>query len=199
MVSSPRKYYKRFLAEAGAFLKESSGAEICYNLGMGRGSAANSEVISAALRRSEQRRLGSQTGRIHYPLWRSEQNKMNPEQIAKAEQLADQGVEVYIEGHRSSAITSSFRNYLKSGDARKITRALYTFLTMKCGYIAHFDLNNFRSVYANPADFLRGEGKARVWNPGNPQGVVEHSQNVYSDAKTSVDVYREMLSIVANA
>jgi hypothetical protein len=111
-----------------------------------------------------------------------------------AEALVADGTYVYTEKVQGKSIVAAFRRYLESGDAEKITHPLYHFITMKCGYIAHFDLHGFRSVYADPADLLKGEMYADVWYPDSRNGPIIHSASVYTDGMTDQEVYRAMVA-----
>ena len=158
---------------------------------MGRGEG--SEAIKALAARSAKQNQG----RIHEPWRRAELAKITAAQCETAQRLAAQGAEVYFETTKGASVVSSWNRYLLSGDSQKITKSLYTFLTMKCGYIAHFDIHGFRSNFANPQDLLRGESSPATWDPHSDMGrPVEHSQYVYSDGKSSDEVYQEMLNIV---
>lgn len=112
-----------------------------------------------------------------------------------ANRLVAADIYVYTDKVQGKGIVAAWRRYLESGDTGKITPALYHFISMKCGYIAHYDLNGFRHVYADPAQMLKGELYATVWEAGGYGGPVEHSASVYTDGMTDQDVYKQMVLI----
>lgn len=52
-------------------------------------------------------------------------------------------------------IARSIEAVLKSGDSEKLTKDAYGFVYNMSGFIAHYDINGFRSTYSNTADLLR--------------------------------------------
>jgi hypothetical protein len=106
-----------------------------------------------------------------------------------AEALVENDVYVYAEKGQGKSIVAAFRRYLETGDAAKITEALYGFCMMKLDYIAHFDLGGFRHAYRDPMVFLDEFGHAR--------GPVAHSASVYTDGMTDQEVYAQMRAMVA--
>lgn len=84
---------------------------------------------------------------------------------------------------QGSRVVSDLERFLKSGDAQKISKGLYHELIMHCGFIAHFDIHNFRSNFeGSPEKLLRGETYElqRVPDP--------KSLYVYTDGLTSQEV-----------
>ena len=116
------------------------------------------------------------------------------EQLAKANQLVAEDRYVYLENVQGASVVGAFRRYLETGESLKITRPLYDFLTLKCNYIAHFDLVGFRHVYDDPADLIAGSADGysllSSW-----QAPVAHSQSVYKDGMTSLDVYAAICAL----
>ena len=43
-------------------------------------------------------------------------------------------------------IVKNFTKVIKSRDINNMTRELYNFLNLYCGFIAHYDINGFKSV-----------------------------------------------------
>lgn len=121
--------------------------------------------------------------------------KLTLAQQQVSDELVERGIYVYAEKVTGRGIVSAWRRYLESGDAEKVTPALYQFIQMKCGYIAHFNLHGFRSVYADPARMLEGEMYPNVWRAGGRGGPVEHSASVYTDGWTDQEVYKQMVEI----
>ena len=50
-------------------------------------------------------------------------------------------------------VVINFRKVIESRDINKMTRELYIFLNLYCGFIAHYDINGFKSVYSTPKQF----------------------------------------------
>lgn len=107
--------------------------------------------------------------------------------MATAERLVEEGKYVYLGKGQGKSIVSAFRRYLETGDSAKITKALYDFLMMKCGFIAHYDIHGFRGVYRDPAALLA------VFDRSPWDRPVEHSASVYTDGMFDQEVYRQMV------
>jgi hypothetical protein len=126
--------------------------------------------------------------------------KLTAAQQATADRLVGEGVTVYAEKVQGKGVVAAMRRYLETGDSEKITTPLYRFLTLKCGFIAHYDLHGFRHVYRDPADLIaaRHDGMTGSRFDDHPRSrPVEHSQSVYTDGLTSVEVYEQMAALVA--
>lgn len=46
-----------------------------------------------------------------------------------------------------NSIVNSFRRVFEQGDIDKLTKAAYNFIMLSSGFIAHYDINGFKSVY----------------------------------------------------
>jgi len=53
----------------------------------------------------------------------------------------------------SLKVVKNFRKVIESRDINKMNKELYQFLNLHCGFIAHYDINGFKSVYSAPKDF----------------------------------------------
>lgn len=53
----------------------------------------------------------------------------------------------------SLKVVKNFRRVIESRNINKMTNELYQFLNLHCGFIAHYDINGFKSVYSPPKDF----------------------------------------------
>jgi hypothetical protein len=120
---------------------------------------------------------------------------LTPAQRETADRLIADDIYVYTEKVQGKGIVAAWRRYLESGDSSKITDALYRFIELKCGYIAHFDLHGFRAYYRDAAKMLDGELYPSVWRKGGSGGPVAHSASVYTDGLSDQDVYGQMVAI----
>lgn len=53
----------------------------------------------------------------------------------------------------SLRVVKNFRKVIESRDIKNMTKELYQFLNLHCGFIAHYDINGFKSVYSTPKQF----------------------------------------------
>jgi len=51
-------------------------------------------------------------------------------------------------------LLTSFERCLKAKNLEPMTKDLYNFFHLRCGFIAHYDINGFRNTYSAPEDFL---------------------------------------------
>ena len=97
---------------------------------------------------------------------------------------ADVDLQAYPERVGGGSVVRACRSYLTSGDAEKITRGLYDFATSLLGEIAHFDLDGFRHVYQDAADFvelIERDAARPEWSHGS-------NVHVYTDGMTGDEV-----------
>jgi hypothetical protein len=57
------------------------------------------------------------------------------------------------EEQRMIAVTKNFQEVIETKDTGRMTKELYEFLILHCGFIAHFDINGFKATYRSPQDF----------------------------------------------
>ena len=50
-------------------------------------------------------------------------------------------------------VVKNFRKVIENRDINNMTKELYNFLNLYCGFIAHYDINGFKSVYCTPKQF----------------------------------------------
>jgi len=50
-------------------------------------------------------------------------------------------------------VVKSFQKVIESRNMEEMTKELYDFLNLYCGFIAHYNIHGFRQVYAAPRDF----------------------------------------------
>jgi len=51
------------------------------------------------------------------------------------------------------SLVKNFKEVIESRSIEKMNKELYEFLTLYCGFIAHYDINRFKATYRNPRDF----------------------------------------------
>jgi hypothetical protein len=51
------------------------------------------------------------------------------------------------------SVVRNFREAMEARDISLINSELYQFLTLHCGFIAHYDINGFKGTYSSPKDF----------------------------------------------
>lgn len=107
--------------------------------------------------------------------------------------LKRRGTEVYDEPQQGKSLVAAFRRYLTTGEARHISRGLYHYLTMKAGFIAHFNIDEFRRLYADPADLLAARHEFGPLLPHGLHGWVY----VYADGMTSRELWRQLAELIA--
>jgi len=50
-------------------------------------------------------------------------------------------------------VVRNFREVIEAKDLSLMKDELYQFLTLHCGFIAHFNINGFKATYSDPRDF----------------------------------------------
>ena len=50
-------------------------------------------------------------------------------------------------------VVKSFRKVIESRNMEEMTKELYDFLNLYCGFIAHYNIHGFRQAYSAPRDF----------------------------------------------
>ena len=51
------------------------------------------------------------------------------------------------------AVIKNFQEVIETKDIGRMTKELYEFLILHCGFIAHYDINGFKATYRSPQDF----------------------------------------------
>ena len=51
------------------------------------------------------------------------------------------------------AMIKNFQEVIETKDIGRMTKELYEFLNLYCGFIAHYDINGFKATYKSPTDF----------------------------------------------
>jgi len=50
-------------------------------------------------------------------------------------------------------VIKNFKEVIENKDIDRMNKELYDFLTLYCGFIAHYDINGFKATYRRPLDF----------------------------------------------
>jgi hypothetical protein len=118
----------------------------------------------------------------------------NARQRQRMEELNRQDKDAYASNYHGQRVVAAFERYLSSGRASHITAALYDYLRMHAGYIAHYDLQTFRHLYQDPADLLNARHETgRGLAPDAGYGPVK----VYRDGMTHLEVWDRLAQLVA--
>lgn len=51
------------------------------------------------------------------------------------------------------SVVRNFRQVIEDRDISLMNKELYKFVTLYCGFIAHYDINGFKATYSHPRDF----------------------------------------------
>lgn len=97
-------------------------------------------------------------------------------------------------------VVAAFQRMLQSGDIGKMTPGLYYALTMHGGFIAHFSIDGFRSVYRGRlTELLAGEfyplDDPERWAP---ERMAHLEDSGYADGMSAGDVMRDIATIGRN-
>jgi hypothetical protein len=94
-------------------------------------------------------------------------------------------------------VVKNFTKVIESRDINKMTRELYNFLNLYCGFIAHYDINGFKSVYSTPKQFAdvfirHFDCEHRYFN-----GIYPYHEEPYKETGfTKAQIKREFCRIV---
>jgi len=94
-------------------------------------------------------------------------------------------------------VVRNFRKVIESKDINKMTKELYDFLNLYCGFIAHYDINGFKSVYCTPKQFA--DVFIRHFDSGHRyfNGIHPYHDEQYKDSGfTKAQIKREFCRIV---
>jgi hypothetical protein len=95
------------------------------------------------------------------------------------------------------AVIRNFKEVIESRDIDRMRKELYHFLTLYCGFIAHYDINGFKATYRAPRDFAdvfirHFDREHRYYN-----GTYACHQEPYKDTGlTKAEIKREFERIV---
>ena len=94
-------------------------------------------------------------------------------------------------------VVKKFRKVIESRDINYMSKALYEFLNLYCGFIAHYNIDGFKSVYSTPREFAdvfirHFDCEHRYFN-----GIYPYHEDPYKDTGfTKAEIKRELCSIV---
>ena len=97
----------------------------------------------------------------------------------------------------SLRVVKNFRKVIESRDINAMKKELYQFLNLHCGFIAHYDINGFKSVYSPPKEFAEVfirhfDRKHRYFS-----GIYPCHEDPYKDTGfTKADIKQEFCRIV---
>jgi hypothetical protein len=57
------------------------------------------------------------------------------------------------EEHKMVTVIKNFQEVIETKDISRMTKELYEFLILHCGFIAHYDINGFKATYRSRQDF----------------------------------------------
>ncbi len=94
-------------------------------------------------------------------------------------------------------VVRNFKKVIESRDINNMTKELYEFLNLYCGFIAHYNIGGFKSVYSPPKQFAdvfirHFDSDHRYFN-----GIYPYHEEPYRDTGfTKAEVKREFFRIV---
>ena len=99
---------------------------------------------------------------------------------------------------RALPVVRNFRAVVESRDIERMKPALYQFLNLHCGFIAHFNIDGFKATYRRPRDFA--EVFIRHFDPEHHyfSGIFPCHDEPYKETEfTKAHIKREFFEIVA--
>ena len=94
-------------------------------------------------------------------------------------------------------VVKNFKKVIESRDINNMTKELYNFLNLYCGFIAHYDINGFKSVYSTPKQFA--DVYIRHFDPDHRyfSGIYQCHEEPYKDTGfTKAEIKWEFSRIV---
>ena len=94
-------------------------------------------------------------------------------------------------------VVKNFRKVIERRDINAMTKELYQFLNLHCGFIAHYDIHGFKAVYSPPKEFAEVfirhfDSEHRCFS-----GVYRcHEEEYEGTGFTKAEIKREFLRIV---
>jgi hypothetical protein len=95
------------------------------------------------------------------------------------------------------AVIRNFKEVIESRDIDRMSKELYHFLTLYCGFIAHYDINGFKATYKAPRDFA--EIFIKHFDPSHPyhSRIYACDEQPYKETGlTKAEIKREFERIV---
>lgn len=96
------------------------------------------------------------------------------------------------------AVIKNFQKVIENRDINRMGKELYDFLTLYCGFIAHYDINGFKATYQSPRDFAGVF--IRHFDLDHPyyNGVYSCHESPYKDTRmTKAEIKREFEKIIS--
>jgi hypothetical protein len=107
------------------------------------------------------------------------------------------------------AVIKNFKEVIENRDIDRMNKELYNFLTLYCGFIAHYNIDGFKETYRAPRDFA--DVFIRHFDRGHRyyNGTYACHQEAYKDTGVTkaeikreferiVDLYKDQISRWAN-
>ena len=97
----------------------------------------------------------------------------------------------------SLPVVRSFQKIIENRDIRHMTKELYQFFCLNCGFIAHFDIDGFKATYGYPKSF--SEVFIRHFDKNHPYfcEIYEWHHKPYKDTDYTVaEIREEFIKIV---
>ena len=93
------------------------------------------------------------------------------------------------------AVMHNFRQVIEARDIQLMGKELYQFLNLHCGFIAHYDINGFKSVYSPPREFAEVfirhfDREHRCFNGVYPRHEEPYKETGYTKAHIKREFYR---------
>jgi hypothetical protein len=97
----------------------------------------------------------------------------------------------------TTAVIRNFKEVIESRDINRMNKELYDFLTLYCGFIAHYDINGFKATYRRPLDFAEVFIKHFDREHRYYSGIYACHQEPYKDTGlTKADIKKEFKRVV---
>ncbi len=95
------------------------------------------------------------------------------------------------------AVIKNFKQVVENKDIGRMSKELYEFLHLHCGFIAHYDINGFKATYKSPRDFA--DVFIRHFDQEHPyhNGIYSCHETPYRETgMTKAEIKREFEKIV---
>ncbi len=96
------------------------------------------------------------------------------------------------------AVITNFKEVIESRSIDRMSKELYEFLTLYCGFIAHYNLEGFKANYRNPQDFSGVFVRHFVRGHRYYNGLYPCHQSLYKDTSlTKAEIKSQFETIVS--
>jgi len=94
-------------------------------------------------------------------------------------------------------LIKNFKEIIETRDISRMNKELYEFLTLYCGFIAHYNIEGFKATYKDPKNFAGVFIKHFDRDHMYYNGIYSCHHSPYKDSGlTKADIKREFESIV---